>query len=265
MTQRGVRRLADRPWPEVGRPVLLVPLGSTEQHGPHLPLDTDAVVASVVAEALAVRLGGDAGGPSASGDVGDGGVDVVVAPSIAYGASGEHQEFPGTISTGTEVLTLLLIEYGRSACEWAERLVFVNGHGGNVEALAAAVPQLIAEGRDVAWLPCAPAPGASIGPSDPHAGRAETSLMLAIDADRVHEHLVEPGNTAPLVQVLGDLRAGGVRRVSLNGVLGDPRGATAEEGARRLDAIVAEAAARFRGGVVDERGCLVPPNAAAHP
>ncbi|WP_136707400.1 mycofactocin biosynthesis peptidyl-dipeptidase MftE [Agromyces sp. H66] len=244
MTGRGARRLVDRPWPEVGRPVLLVPLGSTEQHGPHLPLDTDAVVASVVCDALAERLTG-------------GGVDAVVAPSIAYGASGEHQDFPGTISIGTEALTTLLVEYGRSACEWAARLVFVNGHGGNVDALAAAVPTLVAEGRPAAWLPCAGAPQGS-GPADPHAGRTETSLMLATDPTRVRGDRIEPGNDAPLAELIHRLRTEGVRRVSLNGVLGDPRGSTVEEGARVFDAIIGEAWSRLAGGVVDDRGCLVP-------
>ena len=83
-------QLVDRSWPEVRRPVVLVPLGSTEQHGPHLPLDTDTTVASVVAAELAVRLAAD-------------GTDAVVAPAIAYGASGEHQCFPGTVSIGTEI------------------------------------------------------------------------------------------------------------------------------------------------------------------
>lgn len=246
MTRGDARRLADRPWPDVGRPVLLVPLGSTEQHGPHLPLDTDTTVASVVCNGLAERLAGT-------------GVDAVVAPAIAYGASGEHQDFPGTISIGTEALTMLLVEYARSACEWAARVVFVNGHGGNVEALTAAVPKLIAEGRAVAWLPCA-----TDVPGDPHAGRTESSLMLATDPTRVRAERIAAGNDAPLAELMADLRAGGVRRVSPSGVLGDPRGANAEEGAGLLDAIVAHAWSRLSTGAVDGRGCLVPaPSGAA--
>lgn len=241
--RRLVRRLADRPWPEVGRPVLLVPLGSTEQHGPHLPLDTDTSVASVVCDALAERLAG-------------GGTDAVVAPAICYGASGEHQDFPGTISIGTEALTMLLVEYGRSACEWAAHIVFVNGHGGNVESLSAAVPKLIFEGRAASWLPCVAGRSDLPLPADPHAGRTETSLMLAADPARVLAGRIESGNDAPLAELMGELRAAGMRRVSPNGVLGDPRGATAEEGERLLEAIVAHAWSRFSGGVVDDRGCL---------
>ncbi len=247
MTAAAGHRLADRPWPEVGRPMLLVPLGSTEQHGPHLPLDTDTVVASVVCDALADRLTAD-------------GIDVVVAPALGYGASGEHQGFAGTISIGTEALALLLLEYGRSACEWAGRVVFVNGHGGNVEALATAVPRLIAEGRPAAWLPCGT--GAAM-PGDAHAGRTETSLMLAVAPTRVHADRVEAGDDTPITELLPRLRAGGVRAVSPNGVLGDPRGATAAEGARILDAVVVRALSRLghgsEAGATDAGGCLLPP------
>ncbi|MDQ2662154.1 MAG: mycofactocin biosynthesis peptidyl-dipeptidase MftE [Actinomycetota bacterium] len=261
--------MVDRPWPTVGRPVVLVPLGSTEQHGPHLPLDTDVVVASVVCDALVLRAQATRpNGTERDADAG-GGVDLVVAPAIAYGASGEHQEFTGTISIGTEALTLLLVEYGRSACTWAQRVVFVNGHGGNVDALATAVPLLIGEGRPVAWLPCVPAtrPSAAAEATsvpdalfvDAHAGRSETAIMLAHSADRVHANRLEPGNTAPISQLLAELRDGGTRRVAPNGVLGDPRGATAVEGAALLDAIVTGAWSRLRSGRVDERGCLIEP------
>ena len=62
------------------------------------------------------------------------------AQAMGYGASGKHEGFPGTVSIGTAALQLLLVEeYGRSASGWARRLVFVNGHGGNVAAVAAAV------------------------------------------------------------------------------------------------------------------------------
>src|SRR6516165_984356 len=107
-------------------PSIMVPLGSTEQHGPHLPLDTDTRIATAVARGAATRLE----------------QEWLVAPAIPYGASGEHQSFAGTISIGTEALTMMLVEYGRSAACWARRLVFVNGHGGNVDALSRAVSRL---------------------------------------------------------------------------------------------------------------------------
>src|SRR5215217_3221384 len=125
-------RLSDATWPDLdGRaPLVVVPLGSVEQHGRHLPLATDTVVAQAVAEDVVQMLDG-----------------AVLAPALAYGASGEHEAFPGTISIGTEALTGLLVEYGRSACRWAGRVLLVNGHGGNLEALRAAGALLRAEGR----------------------------------------------------------------------------------------------------------------------
>lgn len=240
-------RLADRPWPDVGRPLVLVPLGSTEQHGPHLPLDTDTTIASIVCDALVARLIADD-------------VDAVVAPAIAYGASGEHEGFPGTISIGTAALTTLLVEYGRSASAWAGRIVFVNGHGGNVEALTQAVPLLVHEGRDAAWLPCAPDPALLERDVrvDAHAGRTETSMLLAAVPDRVRADRIEPGNDAPLRELMPGLRSGGTRQVSANGVLGDPRDAAADEGRLLIDAIVGGTWARLCSGRADARGCLVP-------
>ncbi|MFD1236867.1 mycofactocin biosynthesis peptidyl-dipeptidase MftE, partial [Pseudonocardia benzenivorans] len=148
--------LRELTWPDLrdARPTLVVPVGSVEQHGPHLPLDTDVRIADAVAAGLL------AAEPA-----------LVVAPAVAYGAAGEHEGFPGTVSIGHEALRSLLVEYGRSACRWAARLLFVNGHGGNVATLVEAVDLLRYEGRDVGWIPCA-APGA-----DAHAGRTETSLL----------------------------------------------------------------------------------------
>jgi creatinine amidohydrolase len=127
-------------------PLLVVPLGSVEQHGHHLPGGADAAAACAVAEAATVEL--DA---------------ALLAPALAYGASGAHEDFPGTVSIGTEALTGLLVEYGRSAGRWAGRVLLVNGHGGNLEALTSAAGLLRREGRDLAWFPC----GAQDGDADP--------------------------------------------------------------------------------------------------
>jgi mycofactocin precursor peptide peptidase len=216
----GVPDLAAAVWPELPeRPLLVVPLGSVEQHGHHLPLATDTVVAAAVARAADL--------------------DAVLAPALAYGASGEHEGFPGTVSIGTEALTTLLVEYGRSACRWAGRLLVVNGHGGNLDALRRAVPLLRTEGRDAAWFPCG-VPG-----GDAHAGRTETSLLLHVEPAAVRTDRSVPGVTTPIGELLPRLRAEGVRGVSPTGVLGDPAGASAEEGARLL----ADLAARLRAAV----------------
>lgn len=121
-----------------GARLVLVPIGSLEQHGPHLPLDTDTAIAQAVVAGVADRLG-QAGTPA------------WVAPPVTYAASGEHQAFAGTSSIGTDALRLLLVELVRSMRTWARRVVLVNAHGGNLEALAQAVDQLVAEGHDVSW------------------------------------------------------------------------------------------------------------------
>jgi mycofactocin precursor peptide peptidase len=204
--------IAQARWPECEDvPVLLVPVGATEQHGPHLPLGTDTAIAATVA----ARSG------------------LPVAPAVPYGASGEHESFPGTVSIGTEILAAVIVELGRSACRFARRLVLVNGHGGNVGALRAAVALLRSEGRDVAWFPCG-VPGA-----DAHAGHHETGVMLALAPDTVRPDLAAPGNTAPLRELMPAISAGSVRDVSPSGVLGDPSDATAGEGAETVSVIVA--------------------------
>jgi len=191
-------------------PALIIPLGSTEQHGPHLPLDTDTRIATAVASAVAERLAGD----------------WLLAPAVGYGASGEHQGFPGTVSIGTAALRLLLVEFGRSACDWASKLVFVNGHGGNVEAVAAATTLLREEGRDVAWCSC------EVVGADAHAGHTETSVLLHISPNDVLVDEWVPGNDAPLAELMPRLQRGGVAAVSPVGVLGNPTTASAADGAR---------------------------------
>lgn len=191
----------------VGATVLL-PLGAVEQHGPHLPVDTDVRIATWLVDAAVTA---DA--------------SLVAAPALPYGASGEHEGPPGTVSIGTEALTTVLVEWGRSACRWAARVVVVNGHGGNLDALRRAVPQLRDEGRDVAWFTPAIADG------DAHAGHVETSLLLRFAPHLVHHDRIAPGDTRPLTELLDQLRRDGVPTVSPSGVLGDPTTATAPLGA----------------------------------
>ncbi|GEP36469.1 mycofactocin system creatininase family protein [Nocardioides psychrotolerans] len=229
---------------EEGDPVVvLVPVGSLEQHGPALGLATDAVVAAHVTSRAAGVLARERR-------------RFVVAPVVPYGASGEHEGFPGTISIGHDALRVLLVELGRSACLWAEGVVFVNGHGGNVPTLVSAVRQLRQEGRAVAWTGCRAA-GA-----DAHAGLTETSLMLRLAPVTVQVDRLTAGPTEPVEQLMPALRAQGVRAVSPSGVLGDPTGADA----RRGDAILAEMVQRLVAELaeidVDERGRLSVPGQA---
>ncbi|CRK56116.1 Creatinine amidohydrolase [Alloactinosynnema sp. L-07] len=215
-------QIADATWPELAQvDLVLVPVGSIEQHGPHLPLDTDTAIATGVARGVAAALEG-----------------AWVAPAVVYGSSGEHQAFPGTSSVGTDALRLMLVELVRSMRTWTRRVLFVNAHGGNLRALDGAVRQLVDEGHDVTWAPCA------TEEVDLHAGRTETSLMLHLRPDSVRLDRSEAGNTQPLQEILPTLITRGVRAVSANGVLGDPTGATAEEGSRLLARMVRDVLAR---------------------
>ena len=197
---------------EVAGRLLVVPVGSTEQHGPHLPLSTDTDVAVALARRLAARVEG-----------------ALVAPAVPYGSSGEHGGFPGTLSIGAAATELVLVELGRSALpDTVPRMLLLSAHGGNADAVAAAVRRLRSEGRDVrAWSPH--------WDGDAHAGRTETSVQLALDPTRVRP-CTGAGNTAPLAELLPALRAGGVRSVSPTGELGDPTGSSVAEGAALLDA-----------------------------
>ncbi|MEV1329307.1 mycofactocin biosynthesis peptidyl-dipeptidase MftE [Micromonospora costi] len=223
-------------WPEVpaAGALVLVPVGSTEQHGPHLPFTTDTVIARAVADRVAARLPGP----------------VLVAPAISFGNSGEHADFPGTISIGHEALRLVIVETVRSLTLWARRVVFVNGHGGNVRTLDDAVAMLRSEGHHVAWTPCV-FPG-----GDAHAGRSETSVMLHLVPDEVRLSAAAAGDTRPLAALMPQLVKGGVRSVAPNGVLGDPAGADAGEGRALLDELVGDTARRVVAFTPDRRGRL---------
>jgi creatinine amidohydrolase len=190
------------------RPIIAVPIGSCEQHGPHLPLDTDTRIAIALAEGLA-----------SSFEPGD----VLIGPAVTASSSGEHAGFPGTLSIGADVVEHLIVELVRSA-DWSGGVVLVNGHGGNALPVQRAASKLLGEGRRVlAWWP-------HIRNGDAHAGESETSMMLALAPTLVRMARAESGRPEPIADLMDELRAKGVRAVSPNGVLGDPRRATANHG-----------------------------------
>jgi mycofactocin system creatininase family protein len=222
-------RLGDATWPEVDAiarrrpddgtapaPIVLVPVGSTEQHGPHMPIATDTIIAEELAERAVHHTDG-----------------LMVGPTISVGASGEHAGFAGTLSIGSSVMSSVVVELVRSA-DWASGVVLVNGHGGNRDAIVAAVDTLNSEGRRVLpWWPKWPHRRDG-GPADLHAGRIETSMMLAIDPGLVRLERAVAGPDASIEE----LRRHGILAVSASGVLGDPEGASGREGERFITAFV---------------------------
>ncbi len=225
--------LAESTSPAVAGDLLVVPLGATEQHGPHLPLGTDTFIASALAS----------------------GLDAVIAPALPYGSSGEHAGFLGTLSIGRAALEHVLVELARSAS--FARVLFVCAHGGNAAPLAAAVRVLRAEGIDArAWSPR--------WDGDAHAGRIETSLMLALAPDLVGAER-EPGNVTPLSELMARLRSEGVLAVSPNGILGDPAGASADEGHALLADAQRELAAFVTAWRAAAPPAAAPPARAAAP
>jgi creatinine amidohydrolase len=206
-------------WTEIDDSIVIVAVGSCEQHGPHLPLHTDTIIATELATELVRRRD-----------------DCVLAPPIAVSASGEHRGFAGTLSIGTDVMADVAIELARSA-DWAAGIVFVNGHGGNIAAMERAARVFERERRRaLIWWP-------HVQGADPHAGQTETSLMLALAPDEVRLERAVAGPIPAMVDLLRD----GVLPWSETGVLGDPSGASAEAGA----AIFAQLAENLAASVAD--------------
>ena len=209
--------------------LLVVPVGSFEQHGAHLPPSTDSLIITAVTTAAC------------------NGRDVAQGPTVNVSASDEHAGFAGTVSIGTDLTAATLVAIATSASVWAGTVLFANGHGGNADAITIATEELAARGvrHDVWSLPL-------YDGADMHAGLTETSVMLHLHPGLVHMDLAQPGNTATPEELMPAMRAGGLRAVSPGGVLGDPTGATAAHGravlamwvgslSRRIDSLLAGA------------------------
>lgn len=208
----------------------MLPLGSWEQHGAHLPLDTDSrIIAAVVNAALDLVA---VENPHGIGEF-------LVAPVLPITASDEHASFAGTLSMGTDATTAAIVSIARSA-SWARGVCIANGHGGNADSLGAVHDALSYEGINHSiWYPSAETS------DDMHAGHTETSLMLHIAPESVRTDRIEAGARSAdnLVQRMRD---GGVFAVAPNGVIGDPRTATASDGAQLLDRYARSLADRLR-------------------
>ena len=246
---RLTHRLAEITWPDVAEAVedeattVILPLGATEQHGPHLPLGTDTIRATALAERLAERLPGS-----------------LVAPTLPFGCSDEHSGFPGLLGLDAETLARIVLNLARRLVSWGvRRLVLLSAHGGNGEALDLALTLLRQELPDLqvqtndhletiaqTVSEVARTDGISANALGLHAGEGETSEMLHLRPELVSMHRFMPGFTGDMEAVLDELRKGGLRAVTKNGVLGDPTHAAAGRGARYLDTLADHLAATLR-------------------
>jgi creatinine amidohydrolase len=224
------------------RAVALLPVGAVEQHGPHLPLSTDMVLAEAMARAAAE-------GAQAP---------VLVLPGVSYGKSDEHLAYPGTVTLDAETLLAVLVQIGRSVARAGlRRIVFLNAHGGNVPVIQIACRRLRIEAGLFAvaagWLSVGHPEGV-VPPAEMqdgiHAGLVETGAMLHLRPDLVDmararafvpaSRAVAEGNQ--VLRLLGAVSAGWVAGdLHPDGAAGDAAAATPQAGA----AIVAHAAARY--------------------
>ncbi|WP_298210724.1 mycofactocin biosynthesis peptidyl-dipeptidase MftE [Ferrimicrobium sp.] len=206
---------------------LVVPVGSIEQHGPHLPIGTDSHITTALIEELS-RHRGDR---------------LLLAPQIPISASDEHASFQGTLSMGTALLTSLLKAITTNDRS-RPRTLFVSAHGGNLPAFLAASQPFWVPRTHVLVEAAAqwelPADARGIWEPDAHAGRTETSVMLALRPDLVHLDRAIPGYRGSLSSMGAILASDGIRGVSASGVLGDPAGANREEGLAILAALATD-------------------------
>ena len=219
---------------------LVIPVGSTEQHGHHLPTRVDAAIV----EALTIR----------AAELASEHVPVLVAPTLPYGCSHHHLPFGGTMSLTTTTYVEVICDLVSGLADQGFRsVVLMNGHGGNDAALRVAVDRLTNEIRCGAHVAATSYfQVASTGGSPGHAGNFETSLMLALTPELVQ--LDRRPNDAELVTPLGrtDVAGGKIGRPGLwetsDGRTDDARDASVETGEQLLDEIsgaVADFLVRF--------------------
>jgi creatinine amidohydrolase len=216
--------------------LLVLPVGTTEQHGPHLATGTDASIVAAIAE----RASAAARRPET----------ILLAPTLAYGASDHHLPFGGTLSLGVATFQAVLHDLlGSAAAAGCRRVFVLNGHGGNKAACAIAVAEASRDLDLVAATALASDlvdPKEVEGPTTGHAGSFETSLMLALDPGRVRPESARPSpGGAARSRARGLVVGEPGRWHELNGFTDRPDEASVGRGERALAACVAAAAAAF--------------------
>jgi len=229
---------------QAGWTTVLFACGAVEQHGPHLPLFTDAEIGTHLALGVARRLG-----------------LTLVAPTIRVGCSDHHMAYAGTLSLRRETFEAVARDYVASLARHGfDRILILPTHGGNFGPLKAmedrlsqaALPATVAAYTDLMglvelWRREAEAElglGSRIGG---HADIGETSVMVSLHPDLVRSDLAEIGFQGALTEdVVARLMRDGIGSLASNGIIGDARGATPVLGRRLLEALADEVAGVFR-------------------
>ena len=204
-----------------GAAVALLPVGSWEQHGPHLPLGTDTIVAVAIVNSIATQY------------------PVRRLPPVTISCSHEHAGFPGTVSISSTTLAGIIRDVAASlTTQGVQRLVVVNGHGGNY-VLSNVVQEANVEQRRLLLFPTSEdwrlarqdAGMTSDAHADMHAGELETSILLAIAPELVHTDYAKHDHAATERPYLLTLGMGGY---TSSGVIGTPSSASADKGEAAL-------------------------------
>jgi creatinine amidohydrolase len=241
-------RMEEMNWPDVraaiagGFRTAVVAVGSTEQHGPHLPTMTDTRIGDAMAHRVALKLG-----------------NALQARTIPVGVSDHHLAFGATVSLKPDTLKLIVRDYVDSLVrDGFRRVIFLPSHGGNFVPVARAIDDArkahpgidIAGYTDLlAFMGVLSRASAEFGISEEesggHAGESETSLMMALEPELVARDRLAPGYLGPTGErEIRIVLEKGLPTLTQNGVMGDPRKASAEKGEvyleRLADFLVAE-------------------------
>jgi len=251
--------LADEAWTDLeeyfaNESLALVPLGSTEQHGPHLPEGTDHLIAEGFAREAAQRTG------------------YLCTPTITVGVSPHHRQFHGTMWADAPAFRDYVESLTRNlAYHGIDRVIFVNAHGGNVEHLREVGRRVRDDGTMYAieWMWDESIPDLieeSFEQPGPHGGPKETALIQHLHPDLVHDDRLADARDGGLIDWQdGDVAQNGARTFydaienTDNGVLGDQTDATAETGERLFEAATEQLCELCEWLADRDRSTLMPP------
>ncbi len=236
-------RMEDMNWPDIkkalkeGFTTAVVGVGSTEQHGPHLPTKTDTLIGDLIAHRVALKIG-----------------NALQAKTICVGCSEHHLAFPGTISLEASTLKAIIDDYTESLIRQGfDTIIYLPSHGGNFTTVKEAVEEqrkrfpekkIVGYTDLMAFMDCLLDISAEFGitreEAGAHAGENETSFILAFAEDLVRKDRFSPGYLGSLGErEIKIIMEKGMPALTENGVLGDPSKASAERGEVYLEKIVA--------------------------